>query len=750
MPLTRRQLFHVSPAALCAASFLGLGLTACGPSAAAPSTNASESPAMLAVPVDEAEALASFARLYGYLRFFHPSDAAANTDWDLFAVEGARAVLAADTRGSLERALEQLVEPIGVGVQIYPRDSPPPQTQLAGEGASVAWQHLGFGYGDIRSAYDSIRVGRETLRPVPGTGWAPIVANLDAEQLRGKTLRLRGRVRTEGEGEGQLWLRVDRPNETMGFFDNMNDRPIRSPTWLTATIEGPVAEDAINIAFGGLVSGNTSAYFDDFSLELVDGDHSEALPLTNPDFASATLEGWKATAENYSYDLVEDQGQQVLRIQPKLERIVDPLFEAQPTLGDGVELELGAGLSVRLPIALPDSLAATELPNRDDTRVSAYEVDDPAVRAAAVIVGWNVLRHFYPYFDTIDEDWNALLTPTLAEVLAADAPEAVQHVLERMVAKLHDGHGRVRGPAPLTRAPIRFARIEGQIVVTAAAPTTELELGDELLSIDGVAIEDALREAAAHTPGSPQWIDVRLLDWAGVTVGPEDEPVTLVLRRGDAQLERTIERQLGWRPAPTQPEIERFDDAVMYVDLSRAPWPDIEARLDELAAAPGVVFDLRGYPNSNHQILTHLLREPDDSEWMFVPQILYPDQSPVGWDSHGWYMQPAKPHIGAKVAFLTDARAISYAESVMGLVEGHQLGAIIGAPTAGANGNVNPFPVPGGFTIVFTGMKVTRLDGRQHHIIGVEPTIPAAPTLAGLRAGRDELLELALDHVRQP
>ena len=185
------------------------------------------------------------------------------------------------------------------------------------------------------------------------------------------------------------------------------------------------------------------------------------------------------------------------------------------------------------------------------------------------------------------------------------------------------------------------------------------------------------------------------------------------------------------------------------MDLDRATWPEIQERLDDLAEAPGVVFDLRGYPNNNHQILTHLLTGPDDAEWMFIPQLIYPDQErPAGWEAAGWKTRPAQPHIGGKVAFITGAMAISYAESVMGFVEGYALGEIVGSATAGANGNVNPFAVPGGFHITYTGMKVTRMDGRQHHGIGVEPTIPAAPTRAGIAAGRDELLEVALATVR--
>jgi hypothetical protein len=55
-------------------------------------------------PRDEhVENLRAFAKLYGYVRYFHPSDAAVNTEWDKFAIHGVRQVKDASSRGSCAR-----------------------------------------------------------------------------------------------------------------------------------------------------------------------------------------------------------------------------------------------------------------------------------------------------------------------------------------------------------------------------------------------------------------------------------------------------------------------------------------------------------------------------------------------------------------------------------------------------------------------------------------------------------------------
>ena len=52
--------------------------------------------------------LTAFARLYGYVRFFHPSDQAALTDWETFAIDGVRAVEDAASLNDLQLRLENL------------------------------------------------------------------------------------------------------------------------------------------------------------------------------------------------------------------------------------------------------------------------------------------------------------------------------------------------------------------------------------------------------------------------------------------------------------------------------------------------------------------------------------------------------------------------------------------------------------------------------------------------------------------
>jgi C-terminal processing protease CtpA/Prc len=159
---------------------------------------------------------------------------------------------------------------------------------------------------------------------------------------------------------------------------------------------------------------------------------------------------------------------------------------------------------------------------------------------------------------------------------------------------------------------------------------------------------------------------------------------------------------------------------------------------------------MRGYPGSaGMQLLHHLTDERIHSAFWRVPVLMKPDFADVEYNESRWNVPPRSPRLPDNIAFITDGRAISYAESCMAVIEAYELGEIVGARTAGTNGNINRINLAGGFMMIWTGMRVVKHDGRTvHQGVGVEPTVPCARTIEGIAAGRDEVLEKAVEVVR--
>jgi C-terminal processing protease CtpA/Prc len=371
------------------------------------------------------------------------------------------------------------------------------------------------------------------------------------------------------------------------------------------------------------------------------------------------------------------------------------------------------------------------------------------IRLAGIVIAWNILQHFYPYFDVIPTDWNAELTTAFRRALDDKSSVDFHRTLKLLVETLHDGHGAVyhrESGSENGHLPLSYSHVEGQTVVTRSTdPEDRAQPGDLLLSIDGVETKKLLDGARRLVSGSPQWKRYRALRNLGK--GEKDSSAALGIKRGEESFDVTLVRdQQGPISDREGDAIREVGSEIMYFDLSRAEMPEFNSRIDELAAAKGVIFDLRGYPAVDKEFICHLIDQPVQSAFWMVPQIVYPDQKNlVGWHTSRWLLQPREPRLQGKIVLLTDARAISYAESLMGIIEHYQLAEIVGETTAGANGNINYSTLPGDYQMVFTGMKVLKHDQSQHHLIGIQPTVPVSQTRQGIAEGRDEYLEIALD-----
>ena len=718
--------------------------------------------------------VAAFARMYGVVRYFGPSDAAATLDWDRFAVHGVQQVRASPDAPALQKTLHALFSPLTPRLEIGSR-LPPAPARRDPDASLIAWRYLGPGRAGTSGLYTGKRTHRVARTSIDG--FSTVMMSIPASDLRGRDIRLRALVRAtprESSGKAALWLRVDRPDRQMGFFDNMDDRPVRSGNWKEYGIEGPVAEDATNVAFGVMAFGDVEADFDrvDLAVHAADAQWT-AIAIEDPGFEAAANSGsgWKraGTSTNAVISRPTDgapEGRQFLRIASpgtsavsSSERRADDVLDTPPRSGAHVDVELGQGLKARIPLALTDAEASEDHRGQIAAlRAALAGVPDAAadlgvdIRMADVVVAWNMFRHFYPYWGEVGVDWDARLRPQLELAAAATTRGAHRDVMRRLVAELQDGHGSVADVADKrARAalPVRLGMIEGQIAVTATAAPAHAPVGAVVTSIDGQPAAQRLAAVMPLQSGSAQWKQARaLLEIATYPVGTR---VELGLETGAGPRVASLQCERGTIAAETRPEpITDLGSGVWYVDLTRARVEDVSPRLDDLAAAAGVVFDVRGYPtDAGAQILPYLLDAPEQDRWMHVHRIVGPFGESAGWKSLGWDLEPQQPHIGGKVAFLTDGRAISYAESVLGYVADRNLGTIVGAATAGANGNVVQFDVPSRLRIGFTGMRVTGHDGRTpHHLVGVLPDIPMAPTLAGLRAGRDEVLDRAVALVR--
>lgn len=633
---------------------------------------------------------------------------------------------------------------------------------------------------------------------------------ISAVPYRGRRIALRALARAprSSAGSAGLWLRIDTKGQAV-FNNNMLDRPISSAEWKPYEIEAEVPADADQIVVGLLLQGTGEVFVDAYELqdlgasgvgveaartlskrEMVNlaafgraygyaryfqptavGAEWDSLALAgvlavqnarSAGQLAAAIQGvlkpfapevkvWPASMRAPSQDLASGDRVRFRHrgLGPQTSSARKTVYETGTEAVSTAELfttELPGGLRLSMPLGNvpPNAIGPVRLDKPDGFRPTG---DDRITRIADVIIAWNVLQHFYPYFEQVEANWFDQLERSLGEASEARDAEAFTQVLNRLVVALNDGHGSVGGPQPRSAfAPVWFAWIEDQLVVSTARPGGELKRGDVIRRIDGRAASELMDEAIASSSGATsQWRRWRAL--AKIRGGKPGPMLLEGVRVDGSAFTITVIRDLQageLEPSDRPPSITELKPGVAYVDLTRADAAAYRAALPKLAQAKTVIFDVRGYPSVPRGVLNAMSDRTIKSAKMEAPLVTRPDHTAFDWVGEGWTIPAQGNRLSGKLIFITDGRAISYAESILGVVEGERLGPIVGEPTAGTNGDVNPLPLAGGYTLAYTGLRVTKQDGSRHHGIGIIPTHPVSRSLAGFRAGRDEQLDVAL------
>jgi hypothetical protein len=720
--------------------------------------------------------LESFAKVYGYVRYFHPSDEAADCDWNQFVIHGCDEILKCNSDEEVRQTLKRLFDPIAPSLKFYKSDE-----EFKFDSSSISpgdpkkyqstyWQHLGVSIGMKyqNSIYQSIRVNARMKidHQTEGDDFGNVMTYLSATPYNGKKIKFSGWVKmAKGiQGTGHLWLRVDNPDNKIGFFENMDNNPIVANEWKQYEIIGEADTNSNGIALGCFLEGSGELFFDNFNLSYQENGEWKNIPVKNSDFekeeiATGKMKGltWKGRGKGYDFRLLPDSTNGRLGSIKKSTNIEThtgkKIFEARPWFKDAIQRDIGSGTTCMIPTVLYIDKNGTwpAAKNKFESNQGNQGKNNSAELTgfADVIIAWNVFQHFYPYFDVVHVDWEEQLKKALSKTFKDKSDEDFLVTLEQMTAPLHDGHISIIGKDPNNFMPgIAWEFIERKLVITKVCDdNTGLKPGDIVTKVNGQAPEKYFEYyESLISAGTTGWLDYRTKSTS--LYGTNNSILSIEINNKTVDLIRNISINKNcYDESESGSNFKFIDRDIIYLNLSFIEMKTIDSLLPALSKAKAIICDLRGYPNDNHDLISYLLTSEDtDNQWMQIPEIIYPDHERVtGYWKEGWLLKPKKPHLNAKIIFLTDGRAISYAESYLSFIEGYKLATIVGQPTAGTNGNINPFRLPGGFEVSWTGMKVVKQDGSQHHGIGIRPNVYVSKTIKGLVEGRDEYLEKAIE-----
>lgn len=392
------------------------------------------------------------------------------------------------------------------------------------------------------------------------------------------------------------------------------------------------------------------------------------------------------------------------------------------------------------------------------TRPTEPQPINLAERVEGLAAIWAEAKASFAYWDERpDLDWDAAFRTYIPRVCEAEEPREYYTLLQEFAGLLREGHSYVAPPPwlPLYGAgpAVGIRPVEGRPTVVRGEA---LPLGTVVTGVDGRPIEAVVEECSRRVFASTA--HDRLAKACAFSLwGPKGTDVAMDVRLPDGTDTMVVLPRTGGLPPRPLFERRELGDGLVYVSLNS--WAD-PAVVDQFHQAfpnfegvRGLIIDQRYNGGGNYQFGEAILGRLIDRE---VPTEI--DSSPIYWGAmraagldrlmlvtREQPVRPdtSRPRFGGPVAVLTSISTYSAAENFCLAFRNSQRGLLIGEPTAGSTGNPAMFPLPGGGVGAISAMKVTCLDGTPLIGVGLQPDIAVAPTLAGVAAGRDEVLERA-------
>lgn len=435
---------------------------------------------------------------------------------------------------------------------------------------------------------------------------------------------------------------------------------------------------------------------------------------------------------------------------------VVPRGSDDATLKRGIELASAFTPFTRRPPAT----ASAFTPHRVVEKSYAdMHYPDLPYRLLALFRVWTIIDRFYPYKHLI-VDWEPVLREFIPRFEnAKNEVEYAAAVLE-LVARVEDGHSGAFGHRAVNEIighwtlPVDIRYVEGSYVVTAKRGNvpegTPLDAGDVIVSVDGEPIEQRVQRFWKYRTASHETARRNAVVSTALR-GPKESTAVLVVRKGDGATRTVNVPRVAQSMPPRPPEGEPYrilDGNIGYVDLVRLTPAQVDAMFDALMNTKAIVFDMRGYPRGTAWPIAPRINTTKAKVGATFRRVQLPRYAGDEGSSGYYFEQPLpksdKPVYQGKTLMLIDDRAISQAEHTGLFFEAASGITFVGSNSAGANGDVTNFPLPGGFSVGFTGHDVRHADGRQLQRIGLVPDVRVEPTINGIREGKDEVLARAI------
>ena len=401
--------------------------------------------------------------------------------------------------------------------------------------------------------------------------------------------------------------------------------------------------------------------------------------------------------------------------------------------------------------------------NEDDYSNMSYS--DDGLKLLSLFRYWNIINYYFPYKYLTDKDWSGVLKEYIPEFVNASDELEYELALLKLIADVKDTHANLYGRAAnqirkwkgKNFPAVHVSFIKDQLVITdyynpEYKKDYQLEIGDEITEINGKNVQNIIDTVSEFYPASNQPTRLRNISSDILRSNDTTLDIAYVSKNSGKAIKSNKTIKLfprdslniyRWLKPSKEPSYKMLEDSIGYVTLQTIENEDLPKIKEDFAKTKGIIIDIRNYPAEYIPLNlgSYFVSEPTSFVKFTKGNVNNPGEFTF---SDPFKLPGKKKAYSGKLIVLVNEITQSQAEFTAMALRAGENTTIVGSTTAGADGNVSRFKLPGGLITMISGIGVYYPDGEATQRVGIVPDIEVKPTIEGIRKGKDELLEEAI------
>jgi C-terminal processing protease CtpA/Prc len=393
---------------------------------------------------------------------------------------------------------------------------------------------------------------------------------------------------------------------------------------------------------------------------------------------------------------------------------------------------------------------------------------DDGFRMLALFRYWNMIEYFFPNKHLLKEKWDDILKDFVPAFASNRSELNYRLTCLRLINRVHDTHANIYNDPLLqnyfgNKTPaVDFKKLDGKIIVTgflhdSLAAFETLQPGDEILTVNGKKMEELRKNAELYLCASNESVADRNFIDRYLFRSNDDSLLVTYKRKGkskEAVLHLYTQGKFPYRNGDNwrMPMYKLLSPDIGYISLGKIEADSLATIFKTFSNTKGIVIDIRNYPSQFMPFAMAAYIKPSSTPFV---KFTNGDLKNPGQFSFTMPIKngPAKmdneKNYKGRIVILVNEQSQSQAEYTTMALRTAPYSVVMGSQTAGADGNISYVPFPGGFSSPFSGIGVFYPDGKETQGIGIIPDIIIMPTQKGITAGKDEVIEKAIEFIRK-